>query len=119
MSAANRPSTTAYTDAMSDRVERATVRRARRSAEKPGHKWLGDSFRDKTEHSHYWLMAVFPMLGTVALLRVVFPERVWLGVLLALSAGIVGDAVFGVWQRRRTPDVTDAIEGGQPYDPRR
>ncbi len=101
-----------YPDAMS-----ADVRRARRPAEKPGRKWLGDSFRDKTEKATGSL-ALLPMFATIALWRVLFPERVWLGVLLALAVGVATVAAFEAWQRRRTPDVTEPIEGGQPYDPR-
>lgn len=79
---------------------------------------LGSHFRDNAEHSQYWLTAVFPMLATIALWRVLFPERVWLGVLAALAVGVVADLAFGAWQRRRTPDVTDPTGAGSEYDPR-
>lgn len=109
--------TTNYPDTMSDSVERATVRRARRSAEKPGRKWQGDSFRDKTEKAAGSL-ALLPMFATIALWRVLFPESVWLGVLVALAVGVATVAAFEAWQRRRTPDVADSIGDGYEYDPR-
>ena len=113
--------TTSYPEHMATtrRVERRNPIQPARTAAQAGRGWWGQPDRDKTEKAASALLLV-PMFATHVLFRyVLFPDRVWLGVGVALTIGIVSYAAFSVWRRHRRPDVTDPVGEGYEYDPRR